>query len=1126
MSQRPMSIAGLRRTALLGAVSGTAFLTALGAAGCAHAQGVQAVVPLDVTGDPAGTRLGITIGVNGGTAKEYLFDTGSDQFNIAVGNKKDVATWFPNYSGPTAVGELKVYEYASDGYLYSPSPISTIEFYATPQGKNPVKVKDFGGYSENLPVGASVYHFNDKKKSEQDEEILIGDKTYYLDKAYQQNIEKGVAPEEGRFYGTFGAGDWGASILGRITPSGYVVAANGNSSTPGFCGQACLVIGLTDPIRAQFFSSAPFEIEKDATGKDVTFPISGAPASKQFGAMFSYVVDNNNPVALSTMLDTGYVGNEINSNALLKKLKLSGHISSDNTVNSGFTFEMTGKTAGAQTVSAKTDADINSVDSVSFAPTVTLDGQAIGGISFYLKNAVMYDLAHTAIGYTPFYVTVDNFDGLTVSQAMGPVGVAGVIFGQNGVTIQSTSSAYLTAPNTYTGETTVAQGGWLGIGGPGSIAHSSNVNVDGYLDLFHSSGGQAIRSLSGNGDVILGPTTLELTAASGTFSGRIRNVYPERTKSENFYAPTPRDSPSGYGGVIVAGGTETFSGDNCYAGPTGIGQAGGLILAKTGILENSQVVNAGYFQNDGLTRELTISAGTVAGNGNFAGGLVAASGYVIPGDPGQTTQGHMTVGGLLAMGSDATYVVRAAGGDASRIDVNGVAAINGSSVDAMIGSASQPAVFGQRYTILTASGGVGGQFGALNTNLGTRTSLFPFLNADLGYAPDAVSLDVVRSSIPFAAAAQTPNEFGVAMGLDTMNPWLPAARAASSLSFATAPGAFNGLAGDLHSSLRSDLIQDAYGLGQAAIARLDAAQCEGSAPGQAVSYADGRPAPSDGGCSDERRAAWIVAYDAWSRNGGANGVSGVLGSSGGFVGGVDAPAPGGWRLGGLLGYSHSRFSADSTAASGASDNVSVGAYAGRLWGPIDLKLGGAYTWNMVSTTRTVTFPGFWDRDATHYGGGTAQAFADLGYRIALPGFSAEPFVNLTYVNQGMRSFNEVGFGGAALHGNSGDMNVGFTTLGARFSKAFTLAQFALEADATLGFRHAFGTVTPTTNESFLFGGVGFDVSGVPVPRNVALVNVGVHAQVADSVKVGLSYIGQYGGAYSQNGVKGNVNWSF
>ena len=284
-----------------------------------------------------------------------------------------------------------------------------------------------------------------------------------------------------------------------------------------------------------------------------------------------------------------------------------------------------------------------------------------------------------------------------------------------------------------------------------------------------------------------------LTAAFGTFSGSIYNVYAPGDAPQNYAYPVPTTSPNGYGGVIIAGGVETFSGDNFYSGDTGIGGSGGLIL--TGTLENSGVANAGYFQNDGVVRMMTVSTGAVAGNGAFAGGLDVASGLISPGDPGQTGGGHMTIGTGLSLGADATYLVRAAGAAVSRIDVNGAATIGGSTLDTMFAAVPLGAVLGQRNTVLTASNGVVGQFGAFNFNLGYAASPFPFLDANLGYAPDAVSFDIVRSGIPFVAAARTRNEYGVASGLDTMNPWLPASLAAASLNFATAPAAYDTLAG-------------------------------------------------------------------------------------------------------------------------------------------------------------------------------------------------------------------------------------------------------------------------------------------------------------------------------------------
>ena len=565
-----------------------ALITALGVIGQARAQ--QTVVPLDRFDD----RVGITIGVNGGAAKEYLFDTGSDLFNIAIGSGPSPA-WFPNYSGPKNQNSLTSYMYGDGtyGYLYGKTTISAIQFYASSTSQIPVSNGSFGPYTGGtLPAGAVVYDIATAavlNEREQQQGILITNpdvtpNTFYQNLTWQNKLSAGTAPEEGKLYGTFGAGDFGDSILGRLTSTGYVVEANGTNTTPGGCGVACLVIGLTPELRAQFFSVVSWSSTKPP------FPISGAPASDQYGVTFNYVLGsgtNTSSSKLATLLDTGYPGNEMNSAAAFNAQNGFGNLTSikgtgGNYVVAGLSFNLTGDSAGAQTVAATTSGVAmkgKEVVSSDFLNTVQVSNkatnQAIAGLSFYTTNAVMYDLQNAAIGYTPFYVTVAPFtNGLAVSQDMGPLGVAGVISGQNGVAISPNAIAYLTAANTYTGATTVAQSAWLGVGGPGSIAASSNVAVDGTLDVFHSSNPQSIRSLSGGGAVVLGSTTLVLTAASGTFSGGIYNTYAAGSAAEPY--PLPTESPQGYGGVIIAGGVETFSGDNGYAGKTGIGEVGGL----------------------------------------------------------------------------------------------------------------------------------------------------------------------------------------------------------------------------------------------------------------------------------------------------------------------------------------------------------------------------------------------------------------------------------------------------------------------------------------------------------------------------------------------------------------------
>ena len=563
---------------------------------------------------------------------------------------------------------------------------------------------------------------------------------------------------------------------------------------------------------------------------------------------------------------------------------------------------------------------------------------------------------------------------------MGPLGVAGVISGQNGVTVNANGIAYLTAANTYTGATTIAQSAWLGVGGPGSIAASSNVAVDGTLDVFHSSNAQSICSLSGSGSVVFGSTTLVRRPRPDLLGG-IYNTYAAGSVSDTY--PVPSTSPLGYGGVIVSGGLETFSGDNGYAGQTGIGEAGGLILSGT--------LRTAPSSTPDISRTTASCARRRCRPERSAASAISPAASTPP--PASSlpasrlgTPGSLTVGTAFGLGSDATYLVRSAGAVASRIDVEGQASIPG--LDPRRDLRHALATGPRRAELHGAH------------RLGRHSGPVRRFRPQYGNAAVAISLPQREFRLcrgrrhARSHAQQHPLHRRRAVGQrirrgrgprHRRDPWLPASLAAASLNFATAPSAFDALAGDLHSSLRTSLVENAYDLGAAALARLDAAECGWSAPGQVVSYGEGQPAANDGACRTGRRTAWIQAYNAWSHNGGANGISGLNGASGGFIGGVDAPAPGDWRIGGLLAYVHSGFSAVSTAASGSADNVSVGAYAGRLWGPLGLKVGGAYTWNSVSTNRTIAFPGFWDQAASSTNGGAAQGFADLSYRLDASG---------------------------------------------------------------------------------------------------------------------------------------------
>ena len=114
--------------------------------------------------------------------------------------------------------------------------------------------------------------------------------------------------------------------------------------------------------------------------------------------------------------------------------------------------------------------------------------------------------------------------------------------------------------------------------------------------------------------------------------------------------------------------------------------------------------------------------------------------------------------------------------------------------------------------------------------------------------------------------------------------------------------------------------------------------------------------------------------------------------------GLDAPLAQTWRVGVMAGYSRSDFDVNDRASSGRSDNYHLAPTAAANGARVGLRGGVAYSWHDIATRRSVAMPGFSDRLKAGYDGRSAQAYADLSYRIDLSAVALEPFVNLAYVN--------------------------------------------------------------------------------------------------------------------------------
>lgn len=134
-------------------------------------------------------------------------------------------------------------------------------------------------------------------------------------------------------------------------------------------------------------------------------------------------------------------------------------------------------------------------------------------------------------------------------------------------------------------------------------------------------------------------------------------------------------------------------------------------------------------------------------------------------------------------------------------------------------------------------------------------------------------------------------------------------------------------------------------------------------------------------------------------------------------------------------------------------------------------------------------------------------------------FALEPFAGLAFVDVHTDDFAETG-GAASLVGSSGNSDTTFSSLGIR-SAAPIPGMGGLTARGSVAWRHAFGTVTPTTQLVFASGGTSFVVAGVPIAKDAAAVEIGLDGPVAREATLGVAYTGQLAERAQDHAIKVN-----
>ncbi|MGY8664065.1 autotransporter domain-containing protein [Bradyrhizobium sp. UFLA05-109] len=644
----------------------------------------------------------------------------------------------------------------------------------------------------------------------------------------------------------------------------------------------------------------------------------------------------------------------------------------------------------------------------------------------------------------------------------------------------SWTSSNLAVGNDGTGTLTISNGGTVNAGGTMSIANGAG-----------STGTLNIGAAAGQAPTGAGTLNAPLvTFGAGTGMINFNHTDPAYT-----FASTIQ----GFGTLNQLAGNTILTADSSgFTGPTNI--TGGR-LAVNGSIANSLV---------------TVSNGGILGGNGTVGSVVASAGGIIA--PGNSI-GTLTINGNLSQASGSIYQVELTStGQNDRINATGTATIaNGATLNVVKLDAA-PYVIGTHYTVLQANGGVSGTY-----TLTGDTKLSTFIGLVDHYDPTHVYLDVVQTK-SFASIGLTPNQKAAGAGaesLGTGNPiytaiaWLPTDGAAQH--------AFDQLSGEIHASAKTALVEDSRFVRDAMNDRLRSAfDAVGAVSTPVMSYASGGPeyVPA----TTDRFALWGRAFGSWGHTESDGNAARLNRSTGGIFVGGDGRVLDTWRLGLLGGYSQTNFNVRDRASSGTSDNYHLGLYGGTEWGNLAFRTGAAYTWHNLSTSRFVTFPGFSDSLAGKYDAGTVQAFGELAYGMRAGTFGFEPFANLAYVDLHTDGFRETGHA-AALSNNGGSSDATFSTLGLRTSTSFMLGGVNATARGTLGWRHAFGDVTPLSTVA-LAGGAPFTIAGVPIAKNSAVVEAGLDFAIAPSATLGVSYSGQFASSVSDQSVRANFNWKF
>ena len=617
------------------------------------------------------------------------------------------------------------------------------------------------------------------------------------------------------------------------------------------------------------------------------------------------------------------------------------------------------------------------------------------------------------------------------------------------------------------------------------------------------------------------------------------------------------------GGIFYLGQNElTVGGNNLSTTVTGIisdggfggggGTGGSLVKIGTGTLTLSGVdtytgattVNGGTLNVDGsiaASALTTINAGAVlSGSGSVGNTQINNGGIFAPGSgaPGS----FMTVAGNLAFQLGAQYLVRINPATSSFANVTGTATLNGATVDAVYANGSY---LSKRYTILQATGGVSGTFGAL-----VDTNLPPNVHVGLSYDANDAFLDLTLNfSVPTGLNQNQQNVGNALTNFFNTTGGIPMAFAALS------PAGLTQASGELATGTQQttyDAMSQFLGLltDPFVAGRGIPTTPSGGAPGYAEetdgssAYASSSRkrsgAERDAYAALYRKAPLAQSYDprwsVWAAGfGGSQTTDGnaAVGSSNtasrvfGTAVGADYIFSPSTIAGFAVAGGGTNFSV-ADGGTGRSDLFQAGAFVRHTAGPAYISAALAYGWQDITTNRTVTIAGI-DQLQARFNANAYSGRAEGGYRVATPWMGITPYAAAQFTTFDLPAYAEQAIVGAntfALAYGARDVTDTRSELGLRTDRSWAMASGILTLRGRFAWAHDFN---PDRNIGATFQtlpGASFVVNGAMQAHDSALTTVSAEMKWLNGWSAAATLEGEFSQVTNSYAGKGVVRYAW